>query len=77
VTYHDSCNVARASRMGTEPGGQFTIPRELIKSVVNNFHNMADETIYESTFCCGGGGGLLTDDLMEVRVKAHCRAPPR
>jgi Fe-S oxidoreductase len=55
--------------MGTEPGGQFTIPRELIKSVVNNFHNMADDTIYESTFCCGGGGGLLTDDLMEVRVK--------
>lgn len=69
VTYHDSCNVARASRMGTEPGGQFTIPRELIKSVVNNFHDMADETIGETTFCCGGGGGVLTDDLLEVRVK--------
>ena len=23
----------------------------------------------KSTFCCGGGGGLLTDDLMELRVK--------
>ena len=69
VTFHDSCNVARASRMGTEPGGQFTIPRELIKSVVNNFHDMADETIGEATFCCGGGGGVLTDDLLEVRVK--------
>lgn len=69
VTYHDSCNVARASRMGTESGGQFTIPRELIKSVVNNFHDMADDTIGEATFCCGGGGGILTDDLMEVRVK--------
>ena len=23
LTYHDSCNVARASRMGDEPGGQF------------------------------------------------------
>jgi Fe-S oxidoreductase len=23
----------------------------------------------ESTFCCGGGGGLLTDDLMEIRIK--------
>jgi Fe-S oxidoreductase len=69
VTFHDSCNVARGSRMGTEPGGQFTIPRELIKSVANNFHNMADGTIGEATFCCGGGGGLLTDDLMEVRVK--------
>jgi Fe-S oxidoreductase len=30
---------------------------------------MASETIGEGTFCCGGGGGLLTDDLMEVRVK--------
>jgi Fe-S oxidoreductase len=26
-------------------------------------------TIMESTFCCGGGGGLLTDDLMEIRIK--------
>lgn len=69
VTYHDSCNVARASRMGDMPGGQFIVPRELIQKVANNFHNMADDTIYESTFCCGGGGGLLTDDLMEVRVK--------
>jgi len=30
---------------------------------------MAPETIYESTYCCGGGGGLLTDDLIELRVK--------
>ncbi len=69
VTFHDSCNVARASRMGTEPGGQFDIPRELIRAVVNNYQDMADGTIREATFCCGGGGGLLTDDLMEVRVK--------
>jgi len=69
VTFHDSCNVARASRMGDMPGGQFILPREVIKSVVNNFHDMAPETIHENTFCCGGGGGLLTDDLMELRVK--------
>jgi Fe-S oxidoreductase len=69
VTFHDSCNVARASRMGDMPGGQFILPREVIKSVVNNFHDMAPDTIYENTFCCGGGGGLLTDDLMELRVK--------
>lgn len=69
VTYHDSCNVARASRMGDMPGGQFVIPREIIKMVVNNYHDMAADTIHESTFCCGGGGGLLTDDLMELRVK--------
>jgi Fe-S oxidoreductase len=30
---------------------------------------MAPETIGESTYCCGGGGGLLTDDLIELRVK--------
>ncbi|MCP4188329.1 MAG: (Fe-S)-binding protein, partial [Gammaproteobacteria bacterium] len=69
VTYHDSCNIARASRMGDMPGGQFTIPRDIIRSVCNNFVDMAPETIHESTFCCGGGGGLLTDDLIEVRVK--------
>jgi Fe-S oxidoreductase len=69
VTFHDSCNVARGSRMGNIAGGQFAIPREVIKAVCNNFHDMAEETIGEATFCCGGGGGLLTDDLMEIRVK--------
>jgi Fe-S oxidoreductase len=69
ITFHDSCNVARASRMGSMPGGQFVIPRDIIRSVANHFHDMAPETINESTFCCGGGGGLLTDDLIELRVK--------
>jgi Fe-S oxidoreductase len=69
VTFHDSCNVARASRMGNMPGGQFVIPREVIKAVVNNFVDMSPETTQEATFCCGGGGGLLTDDLLELRVK--------
>lgn len=69
LTFHDSCNVARASRMGDKPGGQFEIPRKVIKAVCNNFYDMAPETIHDSTFCCGGGGGLLTDDLMELRVK--------
>ncbi|MCP5298565.1 MAG: (Fe-S)-binding protein [Chromatiaceae bacterium] len=74
VTFHDSCNVARASRMGPEPGGQFKIPRNVIKAVCNHFVDMAPDTIHEKTFCCGGGGGLLTDDLMELRVKG---AKPR
>ncbi len=69
VTFHDSCNVSRASRMGDMPGGQFVIPREVIKASVNKFVDMAPETIGEGTFCCGGGGGLLTDDLLELRVK--------
>ena len=69
VTFHDSCNVARASRMGSWPGGQFDIPRAVIKAVCNHFVDMDSDTIREKTFCCGGGGGLLTDDLMELRVK--------
>jgi Fe-S oxidoreductase len=69
ITFHDSCNVARASRMGGMPGGQFIIPREIIKASANRFHDMAPETIHESTYCCGGGGGLLTDELLELRVK--------
>ncbi len=74
VTYHDSCNVARASRMGDMPGGQFEIPRAIIKAVCNNYVDMPSYAIKEGTYCCGGGGGLLTDDLIELRVKG---AQPR
>ena len=69
VTFHDSCNVSRGSRMGDIPGGQFTIPRALLRSACNHFVDMAPETTHEHTFCCGGGGGLLTDDLLELRVR--------
>jgi hypothetical protein len=69
VTFHDSCNVARGSRMGDTPGGQFTIPRDIVRAVANHYHDMAPGSTHEATFCCGGGGGLLTDDLMEIRVK--------
>ncbi|OQW93485.1 MAG: reductase [Beggiatoa sp. IS2] len=69
MTFHDSCNVARATRMGDTPGGQFAIPRELIKASCNHFYDMPEDTIHDVTYCCGGGGGLLTDDLLELRVK--------
>jgi Fe-S oxidoreductase len=69
VTFHDSCNVARASRMGDAPGGQFEIPRRIIRAVANRFVDMAPGTTRERTFCCGGGGGLLTDELLDLRVK--------
>jgi len=69
ITFHDSCNVARASRMGNMPGGQFILPREVIKACCSHFFDMAPDTIHDQTFCCGGGGGLLTDDLMELRIK--------
>jgi Fe-S oxidoreductase len=69
ITFHDSCNVARASSMGGFPGGQFDIPREVLKTVCNKFVEMRADTIRENTFCCGGGAGILTDELMEIRVK--------
>ncbi len=69
LTFHDSCNVARASRMGDYPGGQFDIPRNIIKAVCNHYYEMPEGTTHEATLCCGGGGGLLTDDLMELRKK--------
>lgn len=69
ITFHDSCNVARGSRMGDFAGGQFDIPRNIIRAVANKYVDMAPETVREKTFCCGGGGGVLTDDLLELRVK--------
>lgn len=74
LTFHDSCNVARATNMGDKPGGQFEIPRKVIEAVCNNYVDMPMDTIHDATFCCGGGGGLLTDDLMEIRLKG---AQPR
>ncbi len=69
VTFHDSCNIARGSNLGGVPGGQLALPREIIRSVCNHFYDMAPGASGERTFCCGGGGGLLTDDLVELRVK--------
>jgi len=69
ITYHDSCNVSRGTRMGNMEGGQFIVPRRVIKSAVNHFVEMNPETTFDKTYCCGGGGGLLTDDLLELRVK--------
>jgi Fe-S oxidoreductase len=60
--------------MGDTPGGQFEIPRAIIRATCNHFHEMDAPTIRDQTFCCGGGGGLLTDDLKELRVKG---AKPR
>jgi len=74
MTYHDSCNVARGSAMGRKEGGQFDLPRKVLQAVCNHFHDMEQDTIRENTFCCGGGGGLLTDDLMDLRIKG---AKPR
>jgi len=55
--------------MGRRPGGQFEIPRAIIRAVANHFVDMPPGTTHEQTLCCGGGGGLLSDELLELRVR--------
>ncbi len=62
VTFHDSCNPARAMGLLEEP-------RYVLKSVCNNFFEMPENTIREQTFCCGSGAGLGTDENMEMRLR--------
>jgi Fe-S oxidoreductase len=62
VTFHDSCNPARAMGLLEEP-------RYVIKKVCNHFYEMPENTIREQTFCCGGGAGLGTDENMEMRMR--------
>ncbi len=62
LTYHDSCNPARAMGLIEEP-------RYIIKQVCNNFFEMPANTIREQTFCCGSGAGLGTDENLEMRLR--------
>ncbi|WP_187170543.1 sulfate reduction electron transfer complex DsrMKJOP subunit DsrK [Salidesulfovibrio onnuriiensis] len=62
VTFHDSCNPARAMGLLDEP-------RYVIKNVCNNFVDMPAGTIREETFCCAGGSGLNTEEIMEIRLR--------
>jgi Fe-S oxidoreductase len=62
VTFHDSCNPARAMGILEEP-------RYVLRNVCNNFFEMPENTIREQTFCCGGGAGLGTDENMEMRLR--------
>lgn len=61
ITYHDPCNPARAGQLLDEP-------REIIRACCNNFIEMPADTIREKTYCCGAGGGLLTDEVMAIRM---------
>jgi Fe-S oxidoreductase len=62
VTFHDSCNPARAL-------GLFEEPRYIIRNVCHRFHEMPENTIREQTFCCGSGAGLGTDENLEMRLR--------
>jgi Fe-S oxidoreductase len=62
VTYHDSCNPARAMGLLEEP-------RYVIQETCNNFFEMPENTIREQTFCCGSGSGIGTDENFEMRMR--------
>ncbi len=62
ITFHDSCNPARALGLIEEP-------RYIIKNTANYFYEMPDNTIKEQTFCCGSGAGLGTDENLEMRLR--------
>lgn len=62
MTWHDSCNTARAMGLLDEP-------RYVLNSVCNNVHEMPPTTTREQTFCCGSGSGLNTEEIMEQRLR--------
>jgi len=62
VTFHDSCNPARAMGLLEEP-------RYIIKNVCNHFYEMPPNTIREQTYCCGAGSGLNAGEDMELRMR--------
>jgi Fe-S oxidoreductase len=61
VTYHDPCYLGRQN-------GILDPPRAVLRHATGTAPvEMAEHGT--SSFCCGGGGGLLTDELMDIRVK--------
>ena len=62
VTFHDSCNPARAMGLLEEP-------RYILRNAVEQFHEMPEGTIREQTFCCGSGSGVGTDENVEMRMR--------
>ncbi len=64
LTFHDSCNPARAM-------GIFEEPRYVIRNVMpeGHFFEMPPNTIREKTFCCGSSAALNADEFMETRMK--------
>jgi Fe-S oxidoreductase len=63
ATFHDSCNTARAMGMLEEP-------RYILDNVLEEWHEMPENTIREKTFCCGSGTALNTDEIMELRMRS-------
>ncbi|HAY21232.1 MAG TPA: menaquinol oxidoreductase [Desulfobacterales bacterium] len=63
LTFHDSCNPARAMGLLEEP--RYIINQVLPKE---NFFEMPPNTIREKTFCCGSSAGLNANENMDIRM---------
>jgi len=63
VTFSDSCNPARVMGLIEEP-------RYVLRHVCNHYVELDPNVNREKTICCTAGGGLLTDETIELRLKA-------
>ncbi|MCK5662711.1 MAG: (Fe-S)-binding protein, partial [Thiotrichaceae bacterium] len=65
LTFHDPCQIVRR-------GGVEAQPRDLLKSVAENFVEMTEHG--RMNWCCGGGGGVSANERAEgLRLKAFNR----
>jgi Fe-S oxidoreductase len=65
LTFHDPCQIVRK-------GGVLEPPRNLLRSVADNFVEMSDTR--EMNWCCGGGGGVSANERAEaLRLQAFKR----
>jgi Fe-S oxidoreductase len=63
VTFSDSCNPARVMGLIEEP-------RYVLRHSCRNYVELDPNVNREKTVCCTAGGGLLTDETLELRLKA-------
>jgi Fe-S oxidoreductase len=63
VTFSDSCNPARFMGLIEEP-------RYILQNVCKNFVEIDPSVNRERTICCTAGGGLLSDETLELRLRA-------
>src|SRR5574340_283967 len=65
VTYHDPCQIGRN-------GGIFEQPRDIVRSVTDNFVDLTPNR--EQQWCCGGGGGIVAmEEFKETRLASGAK----
>lgn len=65
VTYHDPCQIGRN-------GGIFEQPRDIVRSLTDNFVDLTPNR--EQQWCCGGGGGIVAmEEFTETRLASGAK----